>query len=345
VSLRLLLHCRRRLCPHTRLVRPLLCVCLVRLLLCARLVLLLLRARLPLACVFAPATPCSWLVTTRREGSPWTSPQALAHALALVVARLPSILPLLLRLLLLHLPVLLVVLVAHLLPLLAPSLSSSTQTTRSLCALPCVVPVLPRLCALWAVSPPLLVPPLARLLLLLLAVPGAGRAIARPSTTQWTPRNAARQSGLSAGVSTEEAEVTPAMAADVPAFGPAPTPGAGRSRASAAGAAPATDASAPAGRGFRRCPAWVPVGHELPAPNPLGPAEAGWVVLRSDVAERVVRQGPVVPCIRCLERWQQDPMEPCQPTHPGAHAYQKCSGRHQGCVLVRFPSTYWCWVC
>ena len=33
-------------------------------------------------------------------------------------------------------------------------------------------------------------------------------------------------------------------------------------------------------------------------------------MLRSDVAERVVRQGPVVPCIRCLERWQQDPTEP-----------------------------------
>ncbi len=81
----------------------------------------------------------------------------------------------------------------------------------------------------------------------------------------------------------------------------------------------------------------------MPDPNPLGPAEAEGVVLRSDVAEHVVRQGPVVPCIRCLKRWQQDPMEPCQPARPGAHAYLKCSRGRKGCVLVGYPSLFAVW--
>jgi hypothetical protein len=69
------------------------------------------------------------------------------------------------------------------------------------------------------------------------------------------------------------------------------------------------------------------------------------VVLRSDMAERVVRQGPVIPCIRCLERWQLDPTEPCYPAHTGLHTCQKSSGHHQSCVLVHSPSSYYCWVC
>ncbi len=103
-----------------------------------------------------------------------------------MVAHLLSVLLLLLRLLLLCLPVLLVVLVARLLLLLALFPLSSTWMTRSLCALPCVVPVLPPLRVLWAVSPPLpLVPPPVRLLLLLplllllLVVPAAGRDTSR----------------------------------------------------------------------------------------------------------------------------------------------------------------------
>jgi hypothetical protein len=62
----------------------------------ARLVLLLLRARLLLVRVLALTTPCSGPVTTRREESPWTSPQPTAHALALMIARLLSVLLLLL---------------------------------------------------------------------------------------------------------------------------------------------------------------------------------------------------------------------------------------------------------
>jgi hypothetical protein len=41
----------------------------------------------------------------------------------------------------------------------------------------------------------------------------------------------------------------------------------------------------------------------MPDLNPLGPAEADEVVLHSNMAKCVVRQGSVVPCIRCLERW------------------------------------------
>jgi hypothetical protein len=146
-------------------------------------------------------------------------------------------------------------------------------------------------------------------------------------------RDAPRQSGSSAGVSAEGGEVAPAVAVDVSAPGPAPMLGAGRYHGPAADAAPAADASASAARGSRRRPAWVRAGYELPDPNPLGLAEAEGVALRSNVAERVVRQGPVVPCICCIGRWQQDPMEPCQPARPGAHACQKCSGGRKGCVL------------
>ncbi len=95
------------------------------------------------------------------------------------------------------------------------------------------------------------------------------------------PRDAVHQSGSSADILSESGEVTPAAAADVPAFGPTP--------------------SAAASRGFWRRPAWVHAGHDLPDPNPLGPTEAEGVVLPSDVVECVVRQGPVVPCIHCLE--------------------------------------------
>jgi hypothetical protein len=116
------------------------------------------------------------------------------------------------------------------------------------------------------------------------------------------PRDAARWSGLSAGVSAEGGEVAPAVATSVSAPGAAPLPGAVCSRGPTADAAPATDASASAARGPRRRAAWVPAGHELPDPNPLGLAEAEGVVLCSDVTERVVWQGPVVLCIRCLER-------------------------------------------
>jgi hypothetical protein len=65
--------------------------------------------------------------------------------------------------------------------------------------------------------------------------------------------------------------------------------------------APALKASAPASYDSRHCPAWVPAVHDLLAPNLLDLAEAKGVVLRSNVAERVVRQGLVVPCIYCLK--------------------------------------------
>ncbi len=119
-----------------------------------------------------------------------------------------------------------------------------------------------------------------------------------------------------------------AAPADVPASGPVPSP----------------EGSGPAGRGSQRRPAWVPAGHDLPDPNPLCPTDAKGGVLRSDVAERVVQQGPVVPCIRCLERWQLNPMEPCYSAHPGSYVCLKCSRRQQGCVLVRSPSSYYCLV-
>ncbi len=154
----------------------------------ARLVLLLLCARLPLVRILVPTTLFSSLAMTRMEGSPWTSPQALARALALVVACLRFVLLLLLlQLLLLRLPTLLVVLAVRHRFLLALPPSSSTQTTRSSYTLPCVVPVLPRLHVLWVASPP---PPLVSppaWLLLLRVVLGASRAITRRSTMRWTP--------------------------------------------------------------------------------------------------------------------------------------------------------------
>ncbi len=143
------------------------------------------------------------------------------------------------------------------------------------------------------------------------------------------PHNAAHQSSSSAEISSESGEVTPAVAANVPASSPAPAP----------------EGSAPAGRGSRHRLAWVPASHNLPDPSSLGPTETKGVVLRSNMAECVVQQGPVVPCIRCLKRWQLDPTEPCRPAHHGSYACQKYSGWHQGCVLVRSSSLYYCWVC
>ncbi len=83
----------------------------------------------------------------------------------------------------------------------------------------------------------------------------------------------------------------------------------------------------------------------MPDPNPLGLTTAEGIMLRSDVVKRMVRQGPVVPCIRYLERWQLDLTKPCHPVHPKSHACQMCSGRHQGCVQVRYPSSYCYQVC
>jgi hypothetical protein len=173
----------------------------------------------------------------------------------------------------------------------------------------------------------------------------SGRRQSNQQAVDYTtdPREAARQSGSSAEVLVEADEVALATAASVPAPSAAPSPGAGRSRGPAADAAPANDAGATAARGSWHRAAWVPTGHEMPDPNPLSPAEAEGVVLRSNVAERVVRQGPVVSCIRCLERWQQDPTEPCQPARPGAHACLKCSGGRKGCVLVGYPSLFAVW--
>ncbi len=141
------------------------------------------------------------------------------------------------------------------------------------------------------------------------------------------PRDAALWCGSSGEISLKDGEVTPALAADVPAFGPAHA------------------GSVTAYHGSRRRPAWVPAGHDLLDPNFLGPTEAEGVVLRSDMAELIVRQGPMVPCICCLERWLLDPTKSCRPVHPGLLACQKCSEHHQGCVLVRSPSSYYCWVC
>jgi hypothetical protein len=119
------------------------------------------------------------------------------------------------------------------------------------------------------------------------------------------PRDTAHKSSSSAKILTEETEggeVTPAAAADVPTSGPAPARGASHSCAPAVDAAPTLGAIAPAGCGSQRHPSWLPAGADLSDPNPLGLTTVKGNVLPSDVAERVVQRGPVVPCIRCLER-------------------------------------------
>jgi hypothetical protein len=158
------------------------------------------------------------------------------------------------------------------------------------------------------------------------------------------PGNAAHRSSLSIDVSLESGEVMPAAAADISA-GLTPAQGTGHSRTPAVDAMPAPWASVLAGRGSRHRPSWLPAGADLPDPNPLALTTAKGIVLRTDVAECVVRQGPVVPCIRGLERWQLDPMEPCRLTPPESCACQMCSGRYQGCVLVCCPSSYCYQVC